>query len=90
MSQSAVQDILKMIDGLSECLRATDSFHKAAVGPATSDNLGEVGPDENEKCEWILAILGGSAPLSNFDCASVLTEAMLLDNVAIRMGKLIE
>jgi predicted dehydrogenase len=50
----------------------------------------EVGPDENQKFEWIRAIQGGTAPLSNFDYASVLTEAMLLGNVAVRMGKPIE
>ena len=33
---------------------------------------------------------GGSAPLSNFDYASVFTEAILPGNVAIRMGKPIE
>ena len=57
----------------------------------TIDRLGhEVGPDENQKREWIRAIQGGTAPLSNFDYASVLTEAMLLGNVAIRAGKPIE
>ncbi len=57
----------------------------------TIERLGkEVGPDENQKREWIRAIQGGSAPLSNFDYASVLTEAMLLGNVAIRTGKPIE
>lgn len=50
----------------------------------------EIGPDENQKQEWIRAIHGGSAPLSNFDYASVLPEAMLLGNVAIHMGKPIE
>ncbi len=50
----------------------------------------EVGPDENQKREWIRAIQGGSAPLSNFDYASVLTEAMLLGNVTIRTGKPLE
>jgi len=50
----------------------------------------EVGPDENQKREWLRAIQGGSMPLSNFDYASVLTEAMLLGNVAIRAGKPIE
>ena len=57
----------------------------------TIERLGnEVGPDENQKREWILAIEGGSAALSNFDYASVLTEAMLLGNVAVRVGKAIE
>ena len=57
----------------------------------TIERLGsEVGPDENQKREWVRAIQGGTAPLSNFDYASVLTEAMLLGNVAVRMGKPIE
>ena len=46
-----------------------------------------MGPDDNQKKEWIQAIQGGTAPLSNFDYASVLTESMLLGNVAIRVGK---
>lgn len=58
---------------------------------ATIERLGnEVGPDENQKREWIRAIQGGSTPLSNFDYASVLTEAMLLGNIAIRTGKPVE
>ncbi|HEV7281523.1 MAG TPA: Gfo/Idh/MocA family oxidoreductase [Pirellulaceae bacterium] len=48
------------------------------------------GPDENQKREWLRAIQGGSKPLSNFDYASVLTEAMLLGNVAVRLGEPIE
>jgi predicted dehydrogenase len=57
----------------------------------TIERLGnEVGPDENQKREWIRAIQGGTAPLSNFAYASVLTEAMLLGNVAVRVGKTIE
>lgn len=57
----------------------------------TIDRLGkEVGPDENQKRERIRAIQGGAAPLSNFDYASVLTEAMLLGNFAVRVGKPIE
>ncbi len=57
----------------------------------TLERLGnEAGPDENQKREWIRAIEGGSRPLSNFDYASVLTEAMLLGNVAVREGKPVE
>ncbi len=57
----------------------------------TIERLGrEVGPDENQKREWIRAIQGGPAPLSNFDYSSVLTEAMLLGNVAVRLGQPIE
>ena len=50
----------------------------------------EGGPDQNQKREWVEAIQGGSKPLSNFDYASVLTEAMLLGNVAVRTGKVID
>jgi predicted dehydrogenase len=45
------------------------------------------GNDDNQKLEWVRAIQGGPAPLSNFDYAAVLTETMLLGNVAVRTGK---
>ena len=48
------------------------------------------GSDQNQKREWIRGIQGGAKPLSNFDYASVLTESMLLGNVAVRLGKPIE
>lgn len=61
------------------------------VPQPTIERLGnKVGPDENQKFEWIRAIQGGSKPLSNFDYASVLTEAMLLGNAAVRAGQPIE
>jgi len=37
--------------------------------------------------EWVEAIRGGQAASCNFDWASILTEAVLLGNIAIRMGK---
>jgi hypothetical protein len=46
--------------------------------------------DRNQKREWIEAIHGGPAPMSNFDYAGNMTEAMLLGNVAVRLGKAIE
>ncbi|MFT6179035.1 MAG: putative dehydrogenase [Akkermansiaceae bacterium] len=46
--------------------------------------------DKNQKQEWIEAIRGGNPTVSNFDFASVLTESMLLGNVAVRMGKPID
>jgi predicted dehydrogenase len=46
--------------------------------------------DKNQKREWIEAIHGGPAPMSNFDYAGNMTEAMLLGNVAVRLGKTIE
>lgn len=46
--------------------------------------------DLNQKREWVRAIMGGAAPMSNFDYAGTMTEAMLLGNVAVRLGKTVE
>lgn len=46
--------------------------------------------DKGMKEEWIAAIQGGPAPYSNFDVAGMLTEFILLGNVAIRTGKKLE
>jgi predicted dehydrogenase len=40
--------------------------------------------------EWVEACLGRGKPLSNFPYAAVLTESLLLGNVALRVGKKIE
>jgi predicted dehydrogenase len=45
------------------------------------------GGDTSHKGEWVRAIFGGKPALSNFDYAAVLTESMLLGNVAVRVGK---
>jgi len=42
--------------------------------------------DENQKIEWLAAVKGGPAALSNFDYAGLLAEFILLGNVAIREG----
>jgi predicted dehydrogenase len=48
--------------------------------------------DQGQKNEWVDAIKAGKPELaySNFDYASLLTEAFLLGNVAIRTGKKLE
>ena len=46
--------------------------------------------DYNMKLEWVRAIEGGPPATSNFSYSGILTEAMLLGNVAIRAGKPIE
>lgn len=46
--------------------------------------------DQAMKNEWIAAIQGGPKPYSNFDVAGLLTEFILLGNVAIRTGKKLE
>jgi predicted dehydrogenase len=46
--------------------------------------------DESQKKEWFAACKGGPAAMSNFEYAGLLTEAMLLGNVAVRAGKAIQ
>jgi predicted dehydrogenase len=48
------------------------------------------GGDTGQKREWVEAIKGGHKALSNFDYAAMLTETILLGNVAIRLGKKLE
>ena len=45
---------------------------------------------ENHYQEWVRACKGGPKPLSNFDYAGPLTEMVLLGNIAIQTGKLLE
>lgn len=42
--------------------------------------------DDGMKIEWVEAIRGGPAPYSSFDFAALLTETILLGNVAIRFN----
>ncbi len=46
--------------------------------------------DDGMKTEWIAAIKGGPPAMSNFDYAGMLTETILLGNVAMRVGKKLE
>ncbi|HLN28664.1 MAG TPA: Gfo/Idh/MocA family oxidoreductase [Gemmataceae bacterium] len=46
--------------------------------------------DDGMKAEWVAAIKGGPPAMSNFDYAAMLTETILLGNVAMRVGKKIE
>jgi hypothetical protein len=46
--------------------------------------------DDGMKAEWVAAIKGGPPAMSNFDYAALLTETILLGNVAMRVGKKIE
>jgi predicted dehydrogenase len=46
--------------------------------------------DDGMKAEWVKAIKGGPPAMSNFDYAAMLTETILLGNVAIRVGKKLE
>lgn len=42
--------------------------------------------DQAQKDEWVAAIKGGPPPYSNFDFAAMLTETILLGNIAIRLA----
>jgi predicted dehydrogenase len=46
--------------------------------------------DDNMKREWVAAAKGGPPAMSNFDYAGLLTESILLGNVAMRVGKKID
>jgi predicted dehydrogenase len=48
------------------------------------------GGDGGMKAEWIKAMQGGPAPYSSFDFAAMLTETILLGNIAIKAGKRLE
>lgn len=43
--------------------------------------------DQGMKNEWVAGIQGGPKPFSNFDYAGLLTETILLGNVAVRTGE---
>ena len=62
-----------------------DGYKKPALkGPSNNkDDLGQ-------KIEWIEGIKGGPAPYSNFAFAALLTETILLGNVAVKLGKKLE
>ncbi|MEW4568681.1 Gfo/Idh/MocA family oxidoreductase [Tautonia sp. JC769] len=77
--------------GMEQVLLPADRFSGFSAPEQTLERLG--GEDErdlNAKREWVRAIEGGPAPLGNFDYAAVLTESMLLGNVAVRLGKAID
>jgi hypothetical protein len=44
----------------------------------------------DEDAEWIDACRGGPAPQGNFDYSGLLTEFVLLGNLAVRLGKKID
>ncbi len=46
--------------------------------------------DKSQALEWIQGIKGGAKPYSSFDFAALLTETILLGNLALRTGKKLE
>ena len=67
---------------------ARDIEEAARKVPKTLPRNG--GGDQGMKKEWVKAMKGGPKAMSNFDYAAMLTETILLGNVAIRAGKKLE
>ncbi len=77
--------------GVGQILLPRDKFASYQRPAARLPRLGgNEDRDDQHKREWVHAIQGGSPTLSNFDYASNMTEAMLLGNVAVRVGKTID
>jgi predicted dehydrogenase len=77
--------------GSEQVLLPRKEFAGFKLPEPTIERLGNAeGHDTDQKREWIRAIQGGPAPMSNFDYASRMTESMLLGNVAVRLGKALE
>jgi predicted dehydrogenase len=75
-------------NGTSFKLLPEDRFKEMPEVPMTLPRNGK--GDLGMKQEWAAAMRGGPPAYSNFDFAGMLTEAILLGNVAIRVGKKLE
>jgi predicted dehydrogenase len=75
-------------DGKEWELLPVEDFRDYKAPPRTlaRNPLGGKNMDEGQKVEWLAAIKGGPPPMSNYDYSGMLTEFILLGNVAIRAG----
>ncbi len=77
--------------GIEQTLLPARAFAGYEPPTPTLERLGgDDNRDSNQKREWIRAIANDSQARSNFDYAAVLTETMLLGNVAVRVGKALD
>lgn len=77
--------------GIDQKLLPAKAFVGYEPPPPTLERLGgDDNRDPNQKREWIRAIVDDLQATSNFDYAAVLTETMLLGNVAVRTGMPLE
>jgi predicted dehydrogenase len=68
-------------------LLPADTYHDFQAPARTLPrNSGSGNNDEDHKIEWLAAIKGGPKAMSNFDYSGMLSETILLGNVAIRAG----
>ena len=89
---SAKKFDLVMVGERGKLLFNRGSTRWIATPEGLVDDLGEVGQSlprvANEDQEWIDAILGKAGPpLSGFEYSGPFTEAVLLGNVALRLGR---
>ena len=77
-------------DGIQWDLLPVDDFkdYKAPAPTLPRNPLGGSNKtmDEGQKVDWLTAVKGGPAALTNFDYSGMLAEFILLGNVAIRAG----
>lgn len=76
--------------GAEQVLLPKDQFTDYQRSPKKFPRLGPSSAGDTHMKEWVTAIQGGPMPMSNFDYAATMTEAMLLGNVAVRLGKAID
>jgi hypothetical protein len=70
--------------GGNYCATSPESLLEDCNPPQTLPRVAD------EDTEWIAACRGGPAPLGNFDYSGLLTEFVLLGNLAVRLGKKID
>jgi hypothetical protein len=76
--------------GESHTLLPEKEFADYKAPSETLPRNGNRNTDLGQKEEWVRAIRGGPPALSNFNYAAMLTETILLGNVAMRVGKKLE
>ena len=78
--------------GTEQVLMPADKFPQSPTASDDERRQRGRGVDENHKAEWVRAIKENKPEIawSNFNYSAVLTEAMLLGNVAVRLGKSID
>jgi predicted dehydrogenase len=79
--------------GARQVLWPRDDYKELKAPPQSLPRItGRGAIDDAQKREWVEAVRAGKPgiALSNFDYASVLAESMILGNVAVRSGEVIE
>ncbi len=94
----AMSDSGSLLVGAKGILFSPDDYGESYTLLPEKDFQGYKGPSKTrarntdlvQKEEWVAAIRGGPRAMSNFNYAAMLTETILLGNVAMRVGKKLE